>query len=144
MDKFLPDISKMNVQGVAYDSADDAIWFTDSHSIYEISLKGDLLREIGSSKYSKPNGLAYDVHTDHLWVLYFYGDLVEYNISGQAVRTIRARYADQDQITINDGIIYMTVGADYKGNDNFLLGLDMNSGEVIEKYRLQQSYAVEV
>lgn len=64
----------INVQGVAFDSSNQTIWYADGKSIINIDQTGTRQRSFTLGQYSAyiPNGLTYDASTDTLYVLCYY------------------------------------------------------------------------
>lgn len=133
-----------NIQGVAYDSNDQSIWFTDGKRIYEIDAGSWKWKRTISlpERYRKPNGLAYEKDSDTLWCLLQEDFLLHLNKDGNIIEEIACDYDAQDQLGFDEeGILCFTAGADYKGTDNFIYEL-INDG-IFLRYRLLDSYAVE-
>lgn len=134
-----------NIQGVAYDPADDTLWFTDSADIYHIDKAGNLLSRLSAGEYkdSVPNGIAC-APDGSLWVLFYRDYLIHYDKSGHEIAVINCNYESQDHITCDSsGQIWISAGADYSGDKNYVLRLDETTGRIAEGYIVEQSYAVE-
>lgn len=132
-----------SIQGIAYDSKSDTIWFTDTQDIIEIDKNGNFLNRI-AVEYKKPNGLAYNSNTDSLWVLCQKQYLLNITKKGEILTKYKCDYDDQDQLCFDeDGNLYITVGADYAGLDNFVLVADIETGTITAKWRVMDSYAIE-
>jgi len=134
---------RMSLQGITYDSVDNSLWFTDSESIYEIDKSGNLLRTLQIDGLQNPNGLVYDYTSDTLWILGYRFYLANIKKDGTIIRKIRCNYFDQDQLMMVGDNIFFTVGADYKGDQNYLGAVDKTTGKVAAIARLAESYAVE-
>ena len=143
LDLFAGENPKMSLQGVAFDSVDNSLWFTDSESIYELDKSGRLLRILEIDELQNPNGLAFDSRTNSLWVLGYRSYLANIKKDGTIIQIIKCNYFDQDQIMILGNKIYFTVGADYRGDQNYLGVVDIPTGRVSCYAKLSESYAVE-
>ena len=138
--------TKDNIQGVAYDNSNNSLWFTDSHILYNITSKGELLKTIEfEAKYKKPNGIAVDNKNDLIWVLFFNDYLVQVDKNGKIIKEYPCNIEDQDQLFINqaNGTLLFTAGADYMGNENFIYEYDFANECPVLVYQLMDSYAVE-
>lgn len=137
----------INLQGVAYDNSDDSLWFADGEYIQHVSKEGiDLgFIELGDYQKYKSNGICYDEKTDSLWVLFYYNYLVNFSKDGIVLEVMECDYVDQDQLCIDESgnNLYFSVGADYKGDENYLCKVDLNAKKISVSYKLLGSYAVE-
>ena len=133
-----------NVQGICYDKIDDTLWVACGYSIVEISKKGEIVSSINLEKYGKfvSNGICID-GIGNIWCLCYTNYLLKYSHSGELVDTYSVNFDSQDHIYYYDGKIIMSVGADYNGNDNFIMLLDPNNLANYTLYRLENSYALE-
>lgn len=137
--------SEDNLQGVAYDKASNSLWLAVGTSVKNVSKDGDLLSEISLNKYSKykANGICIDDSDNTIWVLCYSKYLLHYDKSGTLIKEIKMNFKDQDQIIIKEGIIYATIGADYHGNDNYVVSINKDNGEVSVIYQPIGAYAME-
>ena len=133
---------RMSLQGITYDATDDSLWFTDSETVFEIDKNGQQLREFKVEGIN-PNGIVYDTASDTLWVLGYKRYLINLTKDGKVIKKVRCNYLDQDQLMIVDGAVYFTVGADYKGDQNYVGVVSVESGKVSCYAQLADSYAVE-
>lgn len=135
-------------QGVAYDSLSDSLWLVKGDEIVNLTKNGEILSTISTGEYSgyKANGICFDSSTDSLWVLFFHDYLVQYEKeNGTIVRAIKCDFQDQDQLFFyeKENEIWLTVGADYNGEDNYIYAVDIEAGTIQKKFKLLDSYAVE-
>lgn len=138
-------VSDGNFQGIAYDYKNDSIWIAIGDSICEVSKLGEVINTISISEFQKykANGICFDTDGDSLWILCYSSYLLHIDRQGNIIDKIDCNYADQDMIFMLDNEIYITVGADYIGNDNFCMVLDTNTNKFSVKYRFTDSYAIE-
>lgn len=138
--------SNANVQGVCYDSSNESLWFATGDKIINISKEG---HEIGSIKLGpyakyKANGVTYNPTDNSLWVLCYEKYLLNYSKDGHLLSRIKMNLQDQDQIyMLNEHELIVTVGADYNGTNNFIVKVNISSGEISVWYQVVGSYAVE-
>lgn len=134
-----------NLQGVAYDKVHDSLWLAVGDCIVNISKSGEVLSTISLGKYVKyvANGICYDETNDSLWVLCYTKYLLNYSKNGELLKSYDVNLKDQDHIAIQDGIIYATVGADYNGEENYIVSIDKNTGAIDVPFQLMDSYSVE-
>lgn len=132
-----------NLQGVSFDNKNNSLWIATGDDIFEIDKKGVVLNQIRLGKYAKykSNGIAVD--GDNIWVLCYEKYLLKYTRSGELLKKYVFNYADQDQICINNGLIYCTVGADYQGKNNYVFIFNPETEEIENKYIIEDSYSVE-
>ena len=133
------------MQGIAYDTIDDAIWIAVGASIQEISKRGKLTIVIDLGKYKKyqANGICMDNEDHTLWVLCYNKYMLHFDREGNLLKSYPVNMKDQDMIYMYDGLIYITVGADYKGEENYCVVFDTQTENIKIQYKLYQSYAVE-
>lgn len=136
---------KLNLQGIAYDPIDDAIWIAVGDSIQEISKRGKLTKVIDLGKYKKyqANGICMDNEDHTLWVLCYNKYMLHFDREGNLLKSYPVNIKDQDMIYMYDGLIYITVGTDYKGEENYCVVFDTQTENIKIQYKLYQSYAVE-
>ena len=136
-----------NLQGITYDVKDDSIWLATGDDVFEVDKKGQTIQQISMQEYKKnqSNGIAWDSKSDSLWVLCYTKYLLHMNKSGSIKNRIKFNYEDQDQIWLDtdERRLYITAGADYHGENNFLIEYNLNTNEIDKLYRLEKSYAVE-
>lgn len=136
----------INVQGVAFDSSNQSIWYADGKSIINIDQTGTRQMSFTLGQYSAyiPNGLTYDASTDTLYVLCYYSYLLHYSKQGTLLDVARCAYADQDQLcSINGANLGFSLGASYRKDDiNFCIH-DADHLAIKAAYQLRQSYAIE-
>lgn len=134
-----------NLQGIAYDRFDDAIWIAVGDRIQQVTKTGEIIKTISLGKYKNcsANGICIDETDGTIWVLCYYDYLLHFNRKGKIMEAVEVDMADQDMIYMYDGLIYITVGADYCGEENYCAVFDPASKEIRIQYRLNQSYAIE-
>lgn len=135
----------LNLQGIAYDPIDDAIWIAIGSSIQEFSKSGQLIRLIDLGKYEEyqANGICMDETDNTLWVLCYSNFILHFDRGGYLLESHPINMKDQDMLYMYNGLIYITVGADYKGEENYCAVFNPKSKKLWIKYKLLQSYAVE-
>ncbi len=134
-----------NLQGITYDKSNDSFWLALGSQIQEINRNGSVINTLKVDKFSdyQFNGICYDESNDTLWVLCFNKYLINVDKKGNVLKIYESNFADQDMICMNNGLIYMTVGADYLGENNYCIAFNPDSEEYAVKYQLLNSYAVE-
>ncbi len=134
-----------NLQGVAYDSKEDCLWLAVGKSIVAVSKDGVIIRSIDLGKYagSLSNGIAYSPDDDSLWVLCASNYLLHFSKEGTVLEELPFHYADQDHITIIDGYLYITVGADYQGENNYICKVSPQDRSVVGLYKTEGANALE-
>lgn len=135
-----------SIQGIAYDAEDDSLWFTDSVEVYHIKKDGTLIGKLDLGSYSEyiPNGVAFDKGRNTLWILFYKKYLIEYTKTGEIKNVFNCDYKDQDHITVeNERSLIISVGADYNGQNNYLMRIEKDTGNVTRVFRVQDSYAIE-
>lgn len=132
-----------NLQGISYDISDDSIWIAIGDSCKNISKSGTLINEFSTNEIMeyKSNGICVD--GDSIWVLCYSQYLLKYSKNGELLEKISFDYKDQDMITLYEDQLLITVGADYNGDNNFILSYNLKTKETTVKYRVLGSYAVE-
>lgn len=137
--------SDANLQGVAYDSQDDCLWLAVGKSIVSVDKEGEILSSIEMGKYASDlsNGIAYDVRDNSLWVLCASNYLLHFSKDGSVLAEYQFHYADQDHICILDGYLYVTVGADYQGEENYICKVSTQDGSIVSLYRTKGANALE-
>ena len=92
------------------------------------------------SKY-KSNGIAVD--KDNIWVLCYNKFLLKLNKYGDIEEKYKFNYKDQDHIYLINNNLYVTIGADYLGDNNFVFKYNLKSGIISCEYQLEDSHAIE-
>ena len=136
---------KINLQGIAYDSLDDALWCAIGDSIVEITKDGTVKNNFTNYYFKKyqANGISIDPIDSSIWVLCYSTKLIHIDRNGNIIGDFTINYKDQDMIFVDDSNIWITIGADYIGKNNFLAVFDKESLQLIVDYRLIKSYAIE-
>lgn len=134
-----------NLQGVAYDYIDDMLWCAIGKSIIEVTKDGEIKKSISNEFFEeyKANGINVDPVDATLWVLCASEKLLHIDRTGNVIEEIAVNYYAQDMIYVDNEKIYITIGADYTGNDNYLAVYDKESQQLTFEYRLINSYAIE-
>ena len=127
-----------DLQGIAYDEKDDALWLALGDKVIEMDKDGKTVDSLELT--FTPNGICYDPD-DTLWVLCTEKYLLHLEKSGEIIQSYEFNYRHQDHIYTNGECIYVTIGADYKGDDNYLC--KFSEGGDKEFYRLIGANAVE-
>ncbi len=129
--------SSANLQGVAYDGKENCFWLATGKDVVSVDKNGELLKTISIGKYGKnsPNGIAYNFEDDTLWILCASKYLLNINKDGTVIKEIPFNYHNQDHICFVDENIYVTVGADYNGENNYICKVDPKDGTVNYLYQ---------
>ncbi len=139
---FLAGTSGANLQGVAYDTKDNALWIAIGKSIVQINKKGTPLSTIDMNNYSA-NGICYNDKDNTLWVLCTKDYLLHFSKEGILLNKFRFDYFAQDHICIINGYLYVTVGADYQGVNNYVCKVNPEDGKVIGLYKTEGANSIE-
>lgn len=136
--------TEINLQGIAYENENKTLWIASGNQIYNINLNGKILSIIDLAEYSKysANGISLDEENKKIFVLCYNKYLLEFDFNGNIIKKTYMNYKNQDHIFTTDDYLYVTIGADYKQNNNFLLKyslIDQN----IKLFRLNNSYSIE-
>lgn len=136
--------SSANLQGITYDDNDDSLWLAVGDCIIELNKEIQIVRKIQLGRYSKysANGISY-CEDDTLWVLCASQYLLHYSKDGALLNEFPFNYLDQDHIVLDGKHFFATIGADYRGNNNFIGKIDMSDGSITSLYRIEQSNAME-
>ena len=140
--EFLTDTSEANLQGVAYDSQDNALWIAVGKSIVQINKKGTPLSSIDMKNY-RANGVCYDDKDNTLWVLCTSDYLLHFSKKGILLNKFKFNYFAQDHICIVNGRLYITVGADYLGDNNYVCEVNPETGKIIRLFKTLGSHSIE-
>ncbi len=138
--------AECNLQGITYDSQDDSFWIAVGDKIVEVDKDGKKLNEVVLDQFEKfkSNGIAYDKKTDSLWVLCYRRLLINCSKDGKVKKSVQCNISDQDQLLfVDSNTLYFSAGADYNGDDNFIMKVDTNTKIIKTIYRLEDSFAVE-
>lgn len=140
------DDGKMNLQGIAYDPVDNCIWMAVGDSIREFSISNEKVVKIidlGEYREYQANGICMDITDNTIWVLCYDQYMLHFDQNGNVLDSYQINMKDQDMIYMYEDMIYITVGADYKGEENYCAVFDPQTGIFRIQYKLYQSYAVE-
>lgn len=132
----------VNLQGIAFDAKDDALWLAIGDSIIQVSKEGKKLNSI-KMQQDMANGICYNEIDDTLWVLCTTNYLIHINKKGKILKQFPFNYYAQDHICFNNGLIYVTVGADYRGDHNYVCEVDPETGNIIRAIKTLGSNSIE-
>ena len=137
--------STANLQGVTYDCNSDCLWLAIGDNVVEINKEGSIVGTIELGKYAeyRANGIGYDKRDDSLWVLCATQYLLHLSKDGSILGEFNFNYSDQDHICIDDRFLYVTVGADYQGTNNYVCKVDSNEGTIVDLYQVSGANALE-
>lgn len=138
-------VGSANLQGICYDSSNDSLWLALGDSICEVNKDGSIIQAITIPMFRnyRSNGICMDDDGETLWVLCYSQFLLHIDKTGKVIDKVRCNYQDQDMIFMRNGIIYITVGADYQGENNYILSYNPTAKSYSIPYRVCESYAVE-
>lgn len=134
-----------NLQGISYDTKDNTIWLATGDQVIEITTSGEKVNSLELNDYFQyqANGISYDKEDDSIWVLCAYKYLLHCKKDGQILNEFSFDVEGQDHICIEGKFIFITVGIDYHGINNFVYKVDKKTGETVRIYRILGSNAVE-
>ena len=134
-----------DLQGVAYDRKSNCLWLALGDSIKAVNKSGEVVTNINMGKYAKYklNGICYDARDDTLWVLCASKYLIHINKDGTVMKKYHFNYANQDHLCIIDDYLFITVGADYQGSNNFVCKVSTDNGDILKIYRTNGANALE-
>ena len=138
--------NQVDVQGVAYDRENSSLWYTNGEQIINCSpITGEAISGFSIGDYGKykANGICLDSEDGTLWILCRYKYLLHFSKDGTLIDEVICEYLDQDHICMgDDGLLYISVGADYQGENNYLLCMDREAN-IQKLYQVRESYAIE-
>ena len=135
----------INVQGCAYDKETDSIWIATGPAILNYDKSGNLLNAIEKQEFlqnSGANGICIDKNNT-IWILCYKNLLINMDKQGNIIKYIPCNFDAQDMLTFKGKHIYITVGADYNGTENFVYSYDTKSGEFEQVFKAMDSFAIE-
>lgn len=134
-----------DLQGVTYDSDLDCLWVAVGDTVCALNKDGEILKTIQLGKYTKykANGICYDESDDSLWVLCASKYLLNIKKDGTVMKEYSFNYFGQDHICINGDYLYITVGADYQGINNYVCKVSTIDGDIKALYRVKGANALE-
>jgi len=135
-----------NLQGITYDSQDDSFWIAVGNKIVEVDKNGKKLNEVVLEQFEKfkSNGIAYDKETDSLWILCYQKLLINCSKNGKVQKSIKCNISDQDHLfCVGSSSLYISAGADYNGDNNFIMEVEIDTNKIKTLYRLEDSFAIE-
>lgn len=134
--------SNSSLQGITYDSKTKSLWFTTGNALYNMSKNGEIINRF-NTKYQY-NGLLYDHKLDLFYALCYKRYLLTVNRQNEIIEKRSVNYIGQDQLSFDEhGVILITVGEDYLGDNNYVISYDRNSNTSVAKYRALDSNAIE-
>jgi hypothetical protein len=125
-----------SVQGVAYDTSDDTLWFSD--------LSGNLIRHIQTDgtvldsddiAFTAPNGLAYDAARDMLYVGTTSG-VSRVTMAGAVDAAYDAGASTWDQLWYDADLDLVYVSWGTNGSDGGLVVVDIDEDRIVAEYDL--------
>lgn len=137
--------SSVNLQGVAYDSKEDCLWLAVGDTVLAFSKDGQIIGKIQLGKYAeyKSNGVCYDKSDDSLWVLCASKYLLHFSKDGTVLGVFPFNYSDQDHICIDGDYLYITIGADYQGINNYVCKVSTKNGRIKALYQVLKANSLE-
>lgn len=136
---------KNNLQGIAYDAFNDNFICAMGEEIIVVSKSGGVIKSYTDDeiKKYKANGVCIDEQDQSIWILCFDNVLIHYDKMYNLIESYSVNFKDQDMLFCEDNSIYITIGADYEGNNNFVALFDKKTHELQVKFCATESYAVE-
>ena len=137
--------SSANLQGVAYDSSADCLWLAVGDAVVALNKDGAIIGtiELGKNVEYKVNGVCYDERDDSLWILCATRYLLHFGKNGTILGEYPLNYSDQDHICTDGEFLYLTVGADYQGINNYVCKVSTQDGCITALYRVIGANALE-
>ena len=137
--------SDVNVQGLAYDCTNDSFLVACGPCVTRVNRDGEILEEFSNQIFKdyKANGVCIDPSDNSVWILCYSNYLLHFDYKMNLIEKYNMSFPDQDMIFADKDNIYITAGADYKGEDNYLLIFSKKLYKILSSYRLFESYAVE-
>lgn len=128
------------IQGIAYDSADDAIWFCsfEEGMVRKISKRREVLDSVN---IFHPTGICIDEKTRDIYILTM-NSIIRLDKDMVIKALNRMEIPAQDQLAFHDGNLYMTSGADYN-EPQFLHRINAKTLNVDTCWAMEGSYAIE-
>lgn len=137
---------QVDIQGVAYDEETSSLWYTNGERVINCDpITGEEICGFTIGDYSKfkANGICFDSKDQTLWVLCKYKYLLHFSKDGTLIDEVVCEYLNQDHIYMDDdGLLYISVGADYQGEKNYVLCMDREAN-IQKLYQVKGSYAIE-
>lgn len=132
------------MQGIAYDCTDNCIWIATGKDIVSIDKIGKIQKKFSLGEYENyiANGVSYHSESETLWILCYSKYLLKYDKNGNLLKRFDSNYLDQDHIFFDDEI-FVSAGADYNGDDNYVIKIDPLTGEENIRYKMLESFAIE-
>lgn len=137
--------SSANLQGVSYDNSADCLWLAVGDAVVALNKDGAIIGTIELGEYAeyKSNGICYDERDDSLWILCASRHLLHYCKDGNLLGAYPFNYSDQDHICTDGQNLYITVGADYQGTNNYVCKVSTQDGSITALYRVIGANALE-
>ncbi|MBK8246210.1 MAG: hypothetical protein IPK85_02205 [Gemmatimonadetes bacterium] len=125
-----------SVQGVAYDTSDDTLWFSDlsGNLVRHIQTDGTLLDD-DDIAFTAPNGLAYDAGRDMLYVGTTSG-VSRITMAGAEDAAYDAGASTWDQLFYDStyDLVYVSWGTN--GSDGGVVVVDLDEDRIVAEYSL--------
>lgn len=137
--------SSANLQGIAYDRDLDCLWLAVGNTVVALNKEGAKIGSIDLGKYSafKSNGICYEENDNSLWILCASSYLLHYDKNGTVLGEYSFNYSDQDHICTDGSSLYITVGVDYRGTNNYVCKVSPQDGNALALYRVLGANALE-
>lgn len=134
-----------SLQGIAYNRQSDSILCAMGEKIIEVNKRGGVISSYTHDliRKNRANGICIDEQDNSIWILCFDNVLLHFDASFILIDSFDINYWDQDMIVSNGEFLYFTVGADYQGDNNFIVSFNKKTHEIKTEYRVLQSYAIE-
>jgi hypothetical protein len=138
-------IPQLGVQGVAYDTSNDTLWYCGNADQFIFHLNKNTGASLGSIPFvgAQPNGLAYDSFRDKLWCLF--GQSI--SRVNKATGAIEFSYDLQgiggDHISYDSARDYLWISAGANATPGLLLAYDIKKDRIVWQGTLTSTEAVE-
>lgn len=143
---YLDNTDDIDIQGIAFDDLNSSLWYTDGNDVINCdSANGEEISRfsIGEFQKYKANGICINTEDNTLWVLCSSEYILHFDKNGTLLGAIKCDYLGQDHIFMDEsGIILISAGIDYNGNDNYVIRMDQNAN-ILEIFKVKDSYAIE-
>lgn len=133
---------EVNLQGIYFDDTSDTLWIATGKSILNIEKNGNVLKRIELKKYSRflANGIFFNKNDKTILVLLLSRYLLKYDYDGNLIEKTWFNYKNQDHIYFENNTLFVTIGASYNGNNNYILLKKDNNKKF---FKMLKSYAIE-
>lgn len=133
-----------NVQGIAYDGINNTLRIATGESIVEVDKEGNLVSSIDLNEFKSnaSNGICFDAD-GNLWCLCYTDYLLKYSHDGELLDKYLMNFENQDHLFYYNEKLLVSIGADYNGENNYIIAFTSDEIEDYFLYRIYDSYAVE-